>query len=47
LAGSIGYGLLGRDWHPSDEVVWQFLCGVQGASEAEQVKSMKTAVPYR
>lgn len=33
----------GRDWRRNDKVLWQFLCGVAGASEAEQERSLKVA----
>ena len=33
----------GRDWHRSNELIWQFLCGVVGASGIEQEETMKQA----
>jgi dihydrofolate reductase len=37
----------GREWHRSDELVWQFLCGVIGASgdEQEQRRSHSRVMP--
>lgn len=34
---------LGREWVRTDQVVWQFLCGVNGASAVEQIDSLKVA----
>ncbi|HEY2030681.1 MAG TPA: hypothetical protein VGH20_15900 [Myxococcales bacterium] len=36
-------GMLGRDWQRNDQVVWQFLCGVNGASDSEQAQTLKRA----
>jgi hypothetical protein len=33
----------GREWHRSDELVWQFLCGVTGATGGEQEETLKQA----
>ena len=37
-------GSLGRDWHPSDRLLWQFLCGVPGATAEEQQATLKRGV---
>jgi hypothetical protein len=34
---------LGREWVRTDDVVWQILCGVNGASAVEQLDSLKVA----
>jgi hypothetical protein len=41
----VALGSLGRDWLRSDQVVWQFLCGVEGegATAEEQILSMREA----
>lgn len=36
-------GMLGRDWQRNHQVVWQFLCGITGASDSEQVQTFKQA----
>jgi hypothetical protein len=33
----------GRDWRRNDRAIWQFLCGVNGATAAEQLTSMRLA----
>ncbi|HEY2027718.1 MAG TPA: hypothetical protein VGH20_00795 [Myxococcales bacterium] len=36
-------GTMGRDWQRSDQVVWQFLCGVSGATDDEEAQTMREA----
>jgi hypothetical protein len=41
-------GSSGRDWHRSDQVVWQFICGVVGTgtgsvSDRDQAKTLRVA----
>jgi hypothetical protein len=47
IPGGAGIGKFiassGREWHRSDELVWQFLCGVIGASGDEQEQTVKQA----
>jgi hypothetical protein len=33
----------GREWHRSDRLMWQFLCGVTGANAGEQEETMTRA----
>jgi hypothetical protein len=33
----------GTVWHRNDRLVWQFVCGVTGASDEEQAKTLKDA----
>jgi hypothetical protein len=41
--GQTTRGMLGRDWQRSDQVVWQFLCGVTGSNDSEEAQTMKQA----
>lgn len=43
-SGQLTRGSLGREWYRSDRVVWQFLCGVPGATDDQQDVSFKRAV---
>jgi hypothetical protein len=36
--------MAGRDWHRNDRAIWQFLCGINGATEEQESASMKLAV---
>jgi hypothetical protein len=36
--------LMGRDWRRNGHAIWQFLCGVNGATKDEESASMKLAV---
>jgi hypothetical protein len=37
------FGSAGRDWLRSDQIVWQLLCGVHGATAEEQILSLREA----
>jgi hypothetical protein len=38
------HDMMGRDWRRNDRAIWQFLCGISGATEEQESASMKLAV---